>query len=143
MLDSTSRPCQQTWLTDSGGWIASPASTGCLSANCFDCHSFVCIPTGPVQLRFQITSWKLNYDDYIEIRDGKTTDDGLIRRLSGRGMPHSPYQSTDRCIYVNFHATSSGYSDIGFNATFQQRGEKEYDEKMNLLQLNIVECLLM
>jgi len=128
VVDALNRPCQQQWLTDSSGWIASPVNSGCLSSNCRSCQSTICIPKKrPIQLRFRSLS-TLGYSNvaYVDIHNGMTADDQLIKRMqsdAGSPVEFTPIESTENCIFISFHTTSTS-TNSGFNATYQEKGKE-------------------
>lgn len=135
VADAINRPCQQQWLTDSSGWIASPVYTGCTTESCRDCQSVICIPEQrPVQLRFRTVSSSLSgLDDYIDIRDGRTSSDRLIKRLYGGELPVLPLESSENCVFISFHGRSTNHARLVFNATYQEKGLDWQDAEIILL----------
>jgi CUB domain len=124
VLDVWHRPCEQKWLTDSSGWIASTIRTGCTSANCHNCESVICIAgTGPIQLRFQtLLPNDLEYASYIDIYDGKTAEGKRIKRLRGESLL-TPIESTEKCIFIHLYAEPTYRVSLAFNATYQEKGK--------------------
>ncbi len=126
--DATNRPCQQQWMSDSTGWIASRQFRTCSTANCNDCQTAICVPgNSPVQLRFQ--PLYLRSGDYVEVRDGQTSSDRLLRTVYDV-MSYYPItmmiESSENCVFVRFHSGSSTMFTVAFNVTYQAKGEFIY-----------------
>ncbi|XP_030883745.1 inactive serine protease PAMR1 [Leptonychotes weddellii] len=56
--------------------------------------------------------------DYVEIRDGDSSSDQIIKRFCGNERP-APIRSTDSSLHILFHSDGSKNFD-GFHAIFEE-----------------------
>jgi len=74
-----------------------------------------------IQLRFVMLSLEFDYMcqyDYVEIRDGDSSSDQIIKRFCGNERP-APIRSTDSSLHILFHSDGSKNFD-GFHAIFEE-----------------------
>ncbi|XP_060118035.1 inactive serine protease PAMR1 isoform X4 [Heteronotia binoei] len=74
-----------------------------------------------VELRFSMLSLEFDYMcqyDYVEIRDGDSVDNRIIKRFCGNDRP-PPIRSTGSSLHVLFHSDGSKNFD-GFHAIFEE-----------------------
>ncbi|XP_077178288.1 inactive serine protease PAMR1 isoform X3 [Paroedura picta] len=74
-----------------------------------------------VELRFAMLSLEFDYMcqyDYVEIRDGDSVDNRMIKRFCGNDRP-PPIRSTGPSLHILFHSDGSKNFD-GFHAIFEE-----------------------
>ncbi|XP_015282119.1 PREDICTED: inactive serine protease PAMR1 isoform X2 [Gekko japonicus] len=74
-----------------------------------------------VELRFAMLSLEFDYMcqyDYVEIRDGDSVDNRIIKRFCGNDRP-PPIRSTGPSLHILFHSDGSKNFD-GFHAIFEE-----------------------
>ncbi|XP_026057290.1 cubilin-like [Carassius auratus] len=105
---------------DAPGYITSPNYPSNYPQN-IDCVWIITVPNGEaVQLDFEDDFYIEPHTgcmyDYIEIRDGPTSDAGLIGRLCGNTRP-STQHSSGTTMYLRFR-TDGSVTHIGFKAKY-------------------------
>lgn len=82
---------------------------------------------------FRVVMLSLEFDymcqyDYVEVRDGDSSDSQIIKRFCGNERP-APIQSTGSSLHILFHSDGSKNFD-GFHAIFEEitgEGQREKD----------------
>ena len=69
--------------------------------------------------------------DYVEVRDGDSSDSQIIKRFCGNERP-APIRSTGSSLHILFHSDGSKNFD-GFHAIFEEITGKGQREKGRIL----------
>ena len=73
--------------------------------------------------------------DYVEVRDGDSSDSQIIKRFCGNERP-APIRSTGSSLHILFHSDGSKNFD-GFHAIFEEITGKGQREKGQILFYNL------